>query len=147
MLSYKLRIFIFSVVFILLSTNPSFAVDGQLYFGSYTDWFGQTRMRAYPNDYQYTAKYVAGIEIGKKFWNYKGMKRLRPYTSIDTIMDKYEDSSFHPTSVKYIWGVQIFLTKQIEVDFSHMCWHSIDQIYGGEEQYNLMKVIYKFGDE
>ena len=110
------------------------AVDGEIYFGS----FYNSTSRAYPDGG--IPKYIAGVEIGQE------INRFRPYIRIETIIDDYENATFHPASVRYDIGLSIDIWKGISFNAHHSCWHPVDRS-GAVEEYNLFTIRYRFSEK
>lgn len=119
-------------VWILLCSS-ALAVDGEVYFGKFNP--DTTTARAYPDGG--VCEYIAGIEVGQK------INRFRPYLKIETIMDDYENSKFHPASIRYDIGLDINAWKGMFLELKHSCWHPVDR-GGTVEQYDLFLLKYKF---
>ena len=58
-------------------------------------------------------------------------------------MDEQNTTSLHPSSIEYKIGADLEMKWNIDLQFEHFCWQSIDTD-SGVEQYNLIKVRYKF---
>lgn len=111
----------------------AYAFDGEVYFGMFNR--GTTTARAYPDGG--VGEYIVGVEIGQQ------ISRFRPYFKIETIMDDYENATFHPASVRYDIGLGIDIWKGMLVEFKHSCWHPVDRA-GAVEEYNLFTIKYRF---
>src|ERR1019366_4985517 len=92
--------------------------------------------------------YVAGVSAKEDFlWDH-----LSPYLKIETLMDsKRVDNSlaiadgFHPTSVAYTAGLDLYVYSGFGVRAEHMCHHSIgsDPYARGTEQYTSLTMYYR----
>ena len=114
------------------------AFDADIYSGYYFD----SSMRSSPLNDGNDAEWVAGVKIGHN------IDKFRVYYELETLMDAYNNGSFHPDSIKYTTGMQYDLSclvNGITITGEHMCWHPIDGI-GKTEQYNLIKINYHFGE-
>ena len=121
------------IIILLLICPTAYTIDGEIYFGKY---FDKTTIRSAPMEYD-SPLYISGIKIGEK------IDRLYLYTEFITLMDELNSDSFHPSSIEYIIGADLNIYKQINLEFEHSCWHPIDT-NTGIEQYNLIKLKYKF---
>ena len=130
----KIGLIFFTIILLCLSTVPSSAVDGRLYFGKY---FDQT-LRSNPSGG--IAEYVAGVEVGES------INIFRLYTGIETLMDGSNgDGTFHPASVEYTIGGTVNLFDNLYLRAEHVCWHPVDGM-GNVEHYNILQIEYKFGE-
>ena len=132
----KKIIFLLALMLTVLLYTNVFGFDGDIYMGKYIN----STLRSKPGGmYTNYSEYIGGVEVGHKLFNNK----FRPYLKFETMLDEYNESTFHPASIKYEIGGKIEIYKGIYVDVSHLCWHPIDSA-GIVEQYNLIKVGIKF---
>lgn len=121
------------LVILLLVPANAMAIDGEISFGAFFD--GNTN-RSAPG-LEEPPLYYSSLKIGED------IKRLRVWTELITLMDEQTKTSFHPSSIEYKIGANLDIWEGVFLDFEHSCWHSIDTS-SGVEQYNLIKLRYKF---
>lgn len=126
------------VLIILAITSPSYAIEGQVYFSI----LGDSNKQAYPLDPTGGAKFVSGIELGHEIGIWKSLS-IRPWTSLDVLMDDRDGEDFHPSSIDFQVGITSNIWKGLYIEIKHSCWHPIDRA-GKVEVYDQLTIAWRF---
>ena len=124
---------ILAIIMFLLIPAQLFAMDGEVYFGHY---FENTTIRQAPGIDE-PPMLTGGIKLSEDVW------RLTLYGEVETLLKGQQGIELYPASVIYTMGTDIDLIYGFVLNIEHACWHSIDTT-SGVEQYNLIKMRYKF---
>lgn len=130
-------VIVISVLAMVVFAVDAAAFDAEVYTGAYFD----STLRACPDGGE--AAYLVGMEVGHR------MGPVRLYVSSERICDEYVKGSnggFHPSSARWKVGGEIDIKYGLSVGVEHMCWHPVDN-GGTVEQYNMVKAVWRFGEE